>query len=158
MQSMWQPDKRSVNSSWYKQLFKDAFIQSTLNKNIKRNMQQFIRFYWVTDHIRKSFNWNKFIRPSSIDFTWLEIQICICGHRYLEKKRYGRGSENQSLSGVTTICLMQCDTSPLHRVDQAVDCGLRDVVPTPLQWLWEVDGYCRELEHTVDPEHPKHAQ
>ena len=41
----------------------------------------------------------------------------------------GRGSENQSVSVVTTICLMQCDTSPSHRVDQAVDCGLWNVVP-----------------------------
>ena len=33
--------------------------------------------------------------------------------------------------------------------------------PTPLQWLCEVAGYWRELEHPVvhvDPEHPKHAQ
>ena len=33
--------------------------------------------------------------------------------------------------------------------------------PTPLQWLCDVAGYWRELEHTVlyvDPEHPKHAQ
>jgi hypothetical protein len=37
-----------------------------------------------------------------------------------------------------------------------VDCS-----PTPLQWLCEVAGYWRELEHAViydDPEHPKHAQ
>ncbi len=34
------------------------------------------------------------------------------------------GSENQSVSGVMTICLMQCNTSPWHRVDQVVDCGL----------------------------------
>ena len=61
-----------------------------------------------------------------------------------------------TVSGVTTICVMQQDTSPLHRVDQAVEC-----CPTPLQWLCEVAGYWRELEHTVvhaDPEHPKHAQ
>jgi hypothetical protein len=45
------------------------------------------------------------------------------------RKREGRGSENQSVSGVTTICLMQHDTSPLHRVDQAIDCGLWNVVP-----------------------------
>ena len=44
-------------------------------------------------------------------------------------KRQGRGSENQSVSDVTTICLMQRDRSPLHRVDQAVDCGLWNVVP-----------------------------
>ncbi len=35
-------------------------------------------------------------------------------------------SENQSVSGVTTICLTQCNTSPSHRVDQVVDCGLWD--------------------------------
>ncbi len=39
----------------------------------------------------------------------------------------GGGSENQSVSGVTTICLTQCNTSPLHRVDQVVDCGLCNV-------------------------------
>ena len=52
----------------------------------------------------------------------------------------GSGSENQPVSGSTTNCLMQCDTSPSHRVDQAVDCGL---------WIAVVH---------VDPEHPKHAQ
>ncbi len=39
------------------------------------------------------------------------------------------GSENQSVSGVTTICLMQRNTSPSHRVDQVVDCGLWNVGP-----------------------------
>jgi hypothetical protein len=66
------------------------------------------------------------------------------------QKKYRCGSENQIVSGVTTICLMQRDTSPSYRVDQAVDCGLWNVVP-----------YWRELEHAavhVDPEHPKHAQ
>ena len=55
---------------------------------------------------------------------------------------------------------MQLDTSHSHRVDQAVYCGLWNVVPTPLQWLCEVAGYWQELEHAVihDPEHPKHAQ
>ncbi len=38
-------------------------------------------------------------------------------------------SENQSLSGVTTIYLKQCNTSPSHRVDQVVDCGLWNVGP-----------------------------
>jgi hypothetical protein len=38
------------------------------------------------------------------------------------------GSEIQSVSGVTTICLMQRDKSPSHRVDQAVDCGLWNAV------------------------------
>ncbi len=39
------------------------------------------------------------------------------------------GSENHSVSGVITICLMQCNTSPSHRVDQVVDCGLWNVGP-----------------------------
>jgi hypothetical protein len=42
----------------------------------------------------------------------------------------------------------------------AVDFGL-NVVPAPLQWLWEIPGYWQELKHAVihvDPEHPKHAQ
>ncbi len=41
----------------------------------------------------------------------------------------GGGVENQSVSGVITICLTQCNTSPSHRVDQVVDCGLWDVGP-----------------------------
>ncbi len=68
------------------------------------------------------------------------------------------GSESQSVFGVTTICLMQCNTYPSHRVDPVVDCGM---FVTPLQWLCKVAGYWQELEPTVvydDPEHPKHAQ
>ncbi len=39
------------------------------------------------------------------------------------------GLWNQSVSGVTIICLTQCNTSPSHRVDQVVDCGLFNVGP-----------------------------
>ncbi len=39
------------------------------------------------------------------------------------------GSENQSVSGVTIICLTQYNTPPSHRVDQVVDCGLCNVGP-----------------------------
>ncbi len=62
---------------------------------------------------------------------------------------------------MTTICLTQCNTSPLHRVDQVVDCGLWNVGPLLFQWLCEVSGYWQELEYAVvytDPEHPKYAQ
>ncbi len=63
-----------------------------------------------------------------------------------------------SISGVTTISLMQCDKSLLHRVD----CGLWKFRPTPLQWLHEVAGYWQELEHAVahtNPEqHPHQGQ
>ncbi len=44
-------------------------------------------------------------------------------HVYLSQAT-NRVYENQSVSGVTTICLMQCITSPLHKVDQVVDCGM----------------------------------
>ncbi len=43
----------------------------------------------------------------------------------LNRKR----SKNQSVSGATTIFLTQCNTSPAHRADQVVDCGLCNVGP-----------------------------
>ena len=49
----------------------------TLNKN-KTNIQQCQIFYRVTVNLRNSVNWKQFIRPLSMDFTWLEIQISIC--------------------------------------------------------------------------------
>ncbi len=48
-----------------------------------------------------------------MDFTWLGLQICIFWSRIPITTT--RGSEI-SVSGVITICLMQCDTSPLHRL------------------------------------------
>ena len=58
--------------------------------------------------------------------------------------------------------LMQCDTSSSHRVDQAVDCDLWNVVPLLFNGCAKMlCGNCQELEHTVVhvyPEHPKHAQ
>ena len=41
----------------------------------------------------------------------------------------GLGTQNQSVSSVTTICLMQCNTSSSHRVYQIVNCGLWNVGP-----------------------------
>ncbi len=42
----------------------------------------------------------------------------------------GGGYSNcQSVTGLTTICLTQWNTSPSHRVDQVVDCGLWIVGP-----------------------------
>ncbi len=35
----------------------------------------------------------------------------------------------RNVSGVTTICIIQCDTSPLHRVDMVVYCGPWNVGP-----------------------------
>ena len=49
------------------------------------------------------------------------------------KKKYGRWSENQWVSGVTTICLMQRNKSHSHRdielIRRLVDCCLWNVVP-----------------------------
>ena len=56
---------------------------------------------------------------------------------------------------------MQRNTSPSHRVDQAIDLWPVECCPIPLQWLCEVAGYWKELEHAVvhvSPEHPKHTQ
>ncbi len=40
-----------------------------------------------------------------------------------------RGVRKPVSSGVIPICLTQCNTSPSHRVDQVVDCGLWNVGP-----------------------------
>ena len=75
----------------------------------------------------------------------------------------GRGVDqktSQSVSVVTTICLMQRDTSPSHRVNQAVDCGLWNVVPLLFIGcvkLLDIGGNWNTIVH-IDPEHPKHAQ
>ena len=71
------------------------------------------------------------------------------------------GPENQSVSGVATICLMQCNTPPSHRVDQVVDCSLWNVGPLLFNGCAKFAGYWQELEHAgvyTNPEHPKHAQ
>ena len=56
-------------------------------------MQQFQRFYRVTVH-RKSVNLYNFIRPQSMDFIWLGIQIWICCSQILYiKKGLGVGQK-----------------------------------------------------------------
>jgi hypothetical protein len=59
--------------------------------------------------------------------------------------------------------LMQLFASHLLHIEliKAVDCGLVECCPTPLQWLCKVAGYWQELEHAVllvNPEHSKPAQ
>ncbi len=61
-------------------------------------------------------------------------QVCyrlatIKGHSKMCSFTVLLGSLNQSVSSVTIIFLMQCNTSPSHRVDQVVDCGLWNVGP-----------------------------
>ncbi len=54
-----------------------------------------------------------------MDFTWLGLQIHIS---WSQISPTTTGGSEMPVSGVTTICLKQCDTSS-HRVDQVVDCG-----------------------------------
>ena len=49
------------------------------------------------------------------------------------------------------VCLMQRDTSPLHRVDQAVDCGMWNVVPLLFNGcakLLDIGGNWNTLSYT----------
>jgi len=58
-------------------------------------------------------------------------------------------SEIQSVS-VTTICLMQCNTSPSHRVDQVVDFGLWNVgllLFSGCAKLLDIDRNCNRLSY-----------
>jgi hypothetical protein len=55
---------------------------------------------------------------------------------------------------------MQRDTSPLHIIDQAVDCGPWNVVLLLFNGCVKLLDIVWELEHAavhVDPEHPKHC-
>ncbi|XP_071241199.1 adhesion G protein-coupled receptor E1-like isoform X1 [Salvelinus alpinus] len=66
-------------------------------------------------------------------------------------KKEGAWIRNQSVSEVATICLMQRNTSPSHRVDQAVDCGLWNVVPLLFNdcvKLMNIDRNWNTLSHT----------
>ena len=81
------------------------------------------------------------------------------GHIYLKKGR-GVDPKTKSVSGVTTICLMQRYTFPSHRVDQNVYCGLWNVVSLLFNGcakLLDICGNWKTLVH-VRPEHPKLAQ
>ncbi len=92
-------------------------------------------------NLSKSVLVNEIIHPPhrcGISRCWLDsmiiAQVClrlatIKDHSKMYSFTVLGGSENQSVSGVTTICLTQCNTSPSHRVDQVVDCGLWDVGP-----------------------------
>ncbi len=87
---------------------------------------------------------------------WLDskiiAQVClrlatIKGHSKMCSFTVLGGSKNQSVSGVTTICLTQCNTSPSHRVDQVCWLWPVECWSTPLQWLCEVTGYQIKSNH-----------
>lgn len=75
------------------------------------------------------------------------MQFCCTGDQ--EKKK-------QPVSGVTTICLKQCNASPSHTVDQVVDCGLWNVCPL----LFNDCSKLLDIGAVIyaDPERPRHAQ
>ncbi len=79
----------------------------------------------------------------------------IKGHSKIAVSRHrgGRGGlETSQYLGVTTICLTQCNTSPSHRVDQVVDCGLWNVGPL-------LFNGCSKLQSGRDPdEDDEHAE
>ncbi len=93
-------------------------------------------------------------------------QVClrlakIKGHSKICSFTVSGGSENQSVSGVTTICLTQCSTSPSHRVEQVVDCGLWNVGPLLFNGsvkLMDIGRNRNTLSYTPTQQHPKHAQ
>ena len=66
---------------------------------------------------------------------------------------------------VSIWCATICLTSPSHRVDQVVDCGLWNVGPLLFNgcqscWILARTGtcYCISIVYASCPEHPKHAQ
>jgi hypothetical protein len=63
-----------------------------------------------------------------MNFAWLGIQICICWWQRPLKKKLGKCIIKLVWCD-HHICLMQRDTFSSHRVDQAFDCGLWNVVP-----------------------------
>ncbi len=106
-----------------------------------------ILFTNLSKSVSEHFSFAEIIHPPhrcGISRCWLDsmiiAQVCLrlatikghskmCSFTVLGGPGGGGGSENQLVSGVTTICLMQCNTSPSHRVDQVVDCGLWNVGP-----------------------------
>jgi hypothetical protein len=69
-------------------------------------------------------------------------------------KKVGAWIRKPVSCGVTTICPMLRNTSPSQRIDQAVDCGLCNVVPTHFQWL-DIGGNWNTLSFTLLQSIPK---
>ena len=74
-----------------------------------------------------------------MDFTWLGIQICICWSQMSLKKSCG---VDQTTS---QYLVWPPFVSPLHRVDQAVDCGLlshSSSIAARNRWILAGTGTC----------------
>ena len=94
---------------------------------------------------------------SMFNVDWISINV----HNFI--KRYMYLSNKKVVDQKTSPYLVWplfASCSATH-LDQAIDCGLWNVVPLFFNGCCEVAGYWQELEHVVmqvDPEHPKHAQ
>ncbi len=67
------------------------------------------------------------------------------------------GPKTRSVSGVTAICFSQCNTSPSHRVDRVVDCGLWNVGPLLFNGcakLLDIDRNCNTVLYTPIQSNP----
>ena len=85
---------------------------------------------------------DKFIRPYGFHMTGnIDMHLLVITF-FLNRGVYQKTGH---FFGMATICLMQSDISHSHRVDQAVDCGLWDVVPLLFNGcakLLYIDGNC----------------
>ncbi len=105
---------------------KVLFEQSELPDSTVNLSGSSLNFRWINYNSSATIKWGKkktTTEKSSTTIVWgcFQFSVYIYIYIYIYK--------NQSVSGVTTICLMQCNTSPSHRVDQVVDCGLWNVGP-----------------------------
>ena len=108
-----------------------------------------LQFIW------KSVNLNKFIRPYSMDVTWLGIQILLV----TDTCKKGRGVDQKTSQYLVWPPFALCSTTHLLHIELI---RLFIVASGMLSHSSSMAvRNCWILEHTVvhiDPEHPKHAQ
>jgi hypothetical protein len=116
--------------------FSTAKWGSELNTQIRNNFNDFTELQFVRGN--QSIETNSLGPNQWISHYW-DYRNASVGHRYL-KENVG--------AWISIPVSIWCDHHLLHaerhifihRVDQAVECGLWNC-PTTLQWLCEVDGY-----------------
>lgn len=74
-------------------------------------------------------------------------------HEPTDTLLWGKRLEKQPVSGLTIVCLTQCDKSPPHRADELADYGLWDVGPLLQSW-WTPAGIGTRRFESI----PKHAR
>ena len=116
-------------------------------------MQQFQIFYWVSSY--REINQLKNALRLIYWFAWLGILICICwSHTF---KRKGRGVDQKTSQYLVWSPFTSWRaTSPLHRVDQAVEMLSHSLFNSCAKLL-DIGKNWNTLSY-VDPELPKPAQ